>query len=83
MTALWVYRGAEFAPNAVMKTDDLALTAAGVLTRFVILHVTASNEPAEPTGRPGGCPDLKDILSSVATASKVIESEGKLVGELT
>ncbi len=52
--------------------------AAGALTRFVIVHVTASSEPAEPEGRPAGCPAMKDILSSVATASKVTDDAATL-----
>ena len=54
-----------------MDVENRALMAAGALTRFVIVHVTASSEPAEPEGRPAGCPAMKDILSSAATASKV------------
>ena len=56
-----------------MDVENRALLAAGALTRFVMVHVTASSEPAEPEGRPAGCPAIKDILSSVATASKVTE----------
>ena len=64
-----------------MDTENLALMAIGVLTRFDILHVTASNEPAEPEGRPAGCPAMKFILNSVATASKVTKSANNTLVE--
>ena len=67
-----------------MDVENRALMAAGALTRFVIVHVTASSEPAEPEGRPAGCPAMKDILSSAATASKVTEETATLfAGEPT
>ena len=68
-----MYRGAELAPNATMDTEDLALMAAGTLTQFVILHVTASCEPAVPEFRPAGCPVENNILSSEETESKITE----------
>ena len=72
------------APNATMDTVDLALMAAGTLTQFVILHVTASSDPALPEGRPAGCPVMKAILNSEATASKMTEDAPIVsVGELT
>jgi len=61
-----------------MDTENVAALAAGALTKFEILHVTASSEPAVPEGSPA-----KDILSSLATASKVTESAETLVEELT
>ena len=79
-----MYRGAELAPNATMDTDDLALMAAGTLTQFVILHVTASSDPALPEGRPAGCPVMKAILNSEATASKMTDDAPMVVaGEST
>ena len=67
-----------------MDTDDLALMAAGTLTMFVILHVTASSDPAVPEGRPAGCPVMKDIRNSEETASKVTDdAETLFVGEST
>ena len=79
-----MYRGAELAPNATMDTDDLALMAAGTLTQFVILHVTASSDPALPEGRPAGCPVMKAILNSEATASKMTDDAPiVVVGEST
>ena len=72
------------APNATMDTDDLALMAAGTLTQFVILHVTASSDPAAPAASPAGCPVTNAILNSEATASKVADdAETLAVGELT
>ena len=72
------------APNATMDTDDLALMAAGTLTQFVILHVTASSDPALPEGRPAGCPVMKAILNSEATASKMTDDAPiVVVGEST
>ena len=72
------------APNATMDTDDLALMAAGTLTQFVILHVTASSDPALPEGRPAGCPVMKAILNSEATASKMTDDAPMVVaGEST
>ena len=56
-----------------MDTDDLALMAAGTFTQFVILHVTASNDPGVPEGRPAGCPVMNAILNSRAIASKVTD----------
>ncbi len=79
-----MYRGAELAPNATMDTDDLALMAAGTLTQFVILHVTASRDPALPEDRPAGCPVMKAILISEATASKMTDDASIVfVGEST
>ena len=79
-----MYRGAELAPNATMDTDDLALMAAGTLTQFVILHVTASSDPAVPEGKPAGCPVIKASLNSEAIASKVTDdAETLFVGEST
>ena len=79
-----MYRGAELAPNATMDTDDLALMAAGTLTQFVILHVTASSDPALPEGRPADCPVMKAILNSEATASKMTDDAPiVVVGEST
>jgi hypothetical protein len=67
-----------------MDTDDLALMAAGTLTQFVILHVTASSDPALPEGRPAGCPVMKAILNSEATASKMTDDAPiVVVGEST
>ena len=72
------------APNATKDTADLALMAAGALTRFLIPHVTASSKPKVPGGSPPEGAEMKDILSSEATVSKVTESAGTLfVGELT
>ena len=72
------------APNATIDTVDLALMAAGALTQFVILHVTASGDPALPKGKPTGCPVVKAILNSEATASNVTDdAETPFVGELT
>ena len=73
-----MYRGAESAPNATIDTENVALLDAGAFTKFVILQVRASCNPAVPEGSPA-----KDILSCLATASNVTESAGKLVGELT
>ena len=65
-----------------MDTSDLLPTAVGKLTIFSILHVTASSEPGVPVGSPGGCPEVKYILSEEATVSKVTKSAERLfVGE--
>jgi hypothetical protein len=67
-----------------MDKENLALTDIGELTNFVILHVTASCEPAVPEGRPAGCPVENNILSSEETESKITEeAETVFVGELT
>ena len=49
-----------------MDTENVALLAAGTLTKLEIVHFTASSEPSEPEGSAV----VKDIMSCVATESK-------------
>jgi len=52
-----------------MDTENVALLAAGTLTKFEIVHFTASSEPSEPEGSAV----VKDITSCLATESNVTE----------
>ncbi len=52
-----------------MDTENVALLAAGTLTKFEIVHFTASSEPSEPEGSAV----VKDIMSCLATESNVTE----------
>ena len=61
-----------------MDTSDLVPTEAGKLTIFSILQVTASSEAGVPVGSPGGCPEIKYILSAEATVSKDTKSAERL-----
>ena len=48
-----MYKGAELAPNDNIDTDNVALLAAGTLTKLEIVHFTASSEPMSPEGSSG------------------------------
>ena len=74
-----MYRGAELAPNYTMDTENVALLAAGTLTKFEIVHFTASSEPSEPEGSAV----VKDIMSCAATESNVTELAGTLADKPT
>ena len=59
----------ELASNDTMDTGNVALLAASTLTKFEIVHFTASSEPSEPEGSAV----VKDIMSCAATESNVTE----------
>ena len=72
------YRGTLPAPNATKDADVLAVTAAGTLARFEILHDTSNNSEL-PIGRPVSCPDIQDNRISAETISNIVDAATTLL----